>query len=266
MCRLENGTATGSEPSAAPAGTESTGAAPTTAPPGCAGRVHAVFALAPAAGAADGGKARPSFPKARMPAAMVTARGLEGDRQGEAVDAAFGGHGGPLKAVCLYSADVVRALQAEGHPIGEGTAGENISLSGIDWERVVPGVRIEIGEVLLEVTKFCMPCFKQRANFKDGNYLAISQLRCPGRSRVYAAVLREGLVEEGAAAVVHTTTRGARAYSCSPEILGQLARPPRGDVVRARSTALDRSHVAMLAAGVVVGHAASRLYFYWRQA
>jgi len=33
----------------------------------------------------------------------------------------------------------IEALQNEGHPIAFGSTGENLTVSGIDWQRVVPG-------------------------------------------------------------------------------------------------------------------------------
>ena len=53
------------------------------------------------------------------------------------------GVGGPLAALCLYSLEVIQALQAEGHSIFPGSVGENITLSHLDWSRVTPGVRLD---------------------------------------------------------------------------------------------------------------------------
>ena len=50
-------------------------------------------------------------------------------------------HGRPLQAVCLWSQDVIDALRDEGHPIRAGAAGENLTVSGIDWDTIRPGVR-----------------------------------------------------------------------------------------------------------------------------
>ena len=59
----------------------------------------------------DGG-----VPKLPRPWAHVRAGGVEGDRQEHRVF-----HGGPDRAVCLYSSDLIEALQGEGHPIRPGT-------------------------------------------------------------------------------------------------------------------------------------------------
>ena len=52
-------------------------------------------------------------PKGAVPEAEVRAGGIDGDRQATPKI-----HGGPDRAVCLFSLEVIQALQAEGHPIG----------------------------------------------------------------------------------------------------------------------------------------------------
>ena len=102
-------------------------------------------------------------------------------------------HGGPDRALCLFSLERIQELQAEGHPIFPGAVGENVTISGLDWNQVVPGVRLSLGdEVLLEITSYTTPCNTIPAYFVDGKYQRISQKLHPGWSRVYARVLREG--------------------------------------------------------------------------
>jgi MOSC domain-containing protein YiiM len=103
----------------------------------------------------------------------------------------------------MYSLEVIRALQQEGHPIDVGTAGENVTLQGIEWELVVPGSRIKIGDdVTLEVASFTTPCKTIRESFIDGAFIRISHKTSPGWSRVYARVLREGEIRSGDAVEV----------------------------------------------------------------
>jgi MOSC domain-containing protein YiiM len=86
----------------------------------------------------------------------------------------------------------------EGHPIDIGTAGENITIEGIDWYQIVPGATIKIGgEVLLEVASFTNPCKTIRASFIEGEFIRVAQRIHPGWSRVYARVLREGEIRFG---------------------------------------------------------------------
>jgi MOSC domain-containing protein YiiM len=94
--------------------------------------------------------------------------------------------------------DRIRALQQEGHPINAGTAGENVTVEGVDWDRVVPGARIKLGdEVILEVASFTSPCKTIKESFIDGRFVRISQKLHPGWSRVYARVLAEGEIRSG---------------------------------------------------------------------
>ena len=132
-------------------------------------------------------------PKRRVSGAQVSRSGLENDTQGDRKH-----HGGPERAVCLYSLERIRSLQMEGHPIDIGTAGENVTLEGLDWDRITPGTTIKIGdEVLLEVASFTNPCKTIRASFIEGEFVRIAQKLHPGWSRVYARVLREGQVRFG---------------------------------------------------------------------
>jgi MOSC domain-containing protein YiiM len=132
-------------------------------------------------------------PKSRVGDAKVSRLGLLGDSQNDKKN-----HGGPERAVCVYSLERIHALQQEGHPIDVGTAGENVTLEGIDWDLVVPGVRIKLGEeVLLEVASFTSPCKTIQESFIDGEFVRISQKLHPGWSRVYARVLAEGEIHFG---------------------------------------------------------------------
>jgi len=131
-------------------------------------------------------------PKLPVASARVSTTGVSGDRQR---DLRF--HGGPDRAVCLYSMERLEALQAAGHPIVPGSAGENLTIRGINWDRVVPGAVLRIGAVALEITNFASPCGSIRPSFADDNSNHISQKLHPGWSRVYARVTSEGDVRVG---------------------------------------------------------------------
>lgn len=135
----------------------------------------------------DGG-----VPKLPASECRIGVGGLAGDRQR---DLRF--HGGPDRAVCLYSLEVIQALQAEGHPIGVGSAGENLTVSGLDWGLMTPGRRVRAGEVLLELTKYAHPCANLVEYFRGGDSARISQKVHPGWGRLYARVLEEGIVRPG---------------------------------------------------------------------
>jgi len=122
---------------------------------------------------------RGGVPKAPVFEALITEEGLDGDRQR---DLRF--HGGPDRAVVLYSLEVIRRLQAEGHSIAVGSAGENLTVSGVDWTRVVPGAVLRIGGeggVRLAITKYASPCEKISPNFLNREFARVSQI---GRAHV----------------------------------------------------------------------------------
>jgi MOSC domain-containing protein YiiM len=132
-------------------------------------------------------------PKTAVERADVSALGLEGDRHRNQVH-----HGGPDRAVCLYALEAIEALRAEGHPISPGALGENLTVEGLAWDRIVPGAGLLVGaDVLLEVTRYTSPCANVGPVFSDGDYSRVSQKRHPGWSRVYARVLTTGAVRRG---------------------------------------------------------------------
>lgn len=136
---------------------------------------------------------RGGVPKLPLLEAIIAELGIEGDAVANPDI-----HGGPDRAVCLYSLDRIEALAAEGHPIAPGTTGENLTLSGLDWDVVQPGVRLRLGQqVLLEVTRFTTPCSTIRGSFKDRDSNRIHQSVHPGWSRVYARVVSGGTVRPG---------------------------------------------------------------------
>ena len=150
----------------------------------------------------DGG-----VPKLPVSEAQVTVNGVAGDRQRD-----LRYHGGPDRAVCLYSLEVIRALQAEGHPIDTGSAGENLTVSGVNWEAMKPGRRVRVGPVLLELTKYAHPCTNLVRYFRDGNFTRISQKVHPGSGRLYARVVEEGVVRAGDPVEILDGEPGATAW------------------------------------------------------
>jgi MOSC domain-containing protein YiiM len=131
-------------------------------------------------------------PKLPIAEAAITVDGVVGDRQR---DRRF--HGGPDRAVTLFSTERIAALRAEGHPIEAGSTGENLTLSGIDWTRATPGARVEIGEVRLEITRYATPCANITGSFAGGDIARVGHKANPGWSRVCARVIVPGRVHVG---------------------------------------------------------------------
>jgi MOSC domain-containing protein YiiM len=157
----------------------------------------------------DGG-----VPKRAVPEASVSGSGLSGDRQRD-----LRYHGGPDRAVSLYSAEVIAALAAEGHPIAAGTTGENLTLGGVAWREVRPGVEVCVGPVRLVVTSYASPCRNIAGSFAGDAFGRISQKTHAGWSRVYARVLESGVVRVGDAVRLEPErplAGDARAGGCAP--------------------------------------------------
>lgn len=136
----------------------------------------------------DGG-----LPKQPVVEAKVTELGVAGDRQRN-----LKVHGGPDRAVCLFSLELIERLQDEGHSLDPGSAGENLTLAGLEWEKLGPGIQLSVGpDVRLEITSYCAPCEWNARWFRGGEFSRISQKKNPGWSRVYAKVLAGGVVRPG---------------------------------------------------------------------
>src|SRR6186997_1189518 len=114
----------------------------------------------------DGG-----VPKYPIFEAKISNEGVAGDRQRN-----LKVHGGPERAVCLFSVELIERMQDEGHSIDAGSSGENLTLAGLAWDRLQPGTRLNIGQdVCLEVSSYCAPCELNARWFRDGDITPISQ-------------------------------------------------------------------------------------------
>lgn len=142
--------------------------------------------------ASDGG-----VPKRPIPSATVAASGIVGDRQGTRRH-----HGRPWQALCLYSAEAIDALAAQGHPIGPGTIGENLTIAGVDWARLRGGLTVEIGDVRLRLSSPAAPCTKIGDSFTGRDVGRVDHATRPGWARWYASVLAGGVISSGDPVIV----------------------------------------------------------------
>jgi MOSC domain-containing protein YiiM len=131
-------------------------------------------------------------PKRSIQSTLIHWEGLEGDRQAD-----LRHHGGPDRAVTLYSLDLIRSLQREGHPIVPGSIGENITIDGVDWALLSPGVRVQVGQAMLELTKTASPCQKIGPSFLDNDFNRVSEKVHPGWDRWCTRVVQEGIITVG---------------------------------------------------------------------
>jgi MOSC domain-containing protein YiiM len=130
-------------------------------------------------------------PKRPVESVQIDETGVVGDRQ-----AARRHHGRPWQAVSVWSAEVIDAFAADGHPIGYGRCGENVTVRDLPWADVRCGVRLAIGAALVQISLFALPCAKNAQWFSDGDFSHMHHERGPV-SRAYATVLTGGEVRIG---------------------------------------------------------------------
>ncbi len=132
-------------------------------------------------------------PKRPVGSARVGTLGLDGDAHTDRTV-----HGGPFRAVCLYSMEAIDRVRADGHPIFPGSVGENLTLEGLELSTLATGDRLAVGdELVLEVTTPAAPCETIRESFLEERISRISIRTHPLDSRLYARVLVEGVVRTG---------------------------------------------------------------------
>jgi len=132
-------------------------------------------------------------PKRAVPEAVVGPLGLEGD---EHTDLKW--HGGPDRAVCLYSVEQLTQLVAEGNDVFPGALGENVTTEGIDFKKLSVGDRLRLGDdVEIEIASLVDPCKTIRRYFADGRFARISPKTHPDEARLYARVIHGGRVYAG---------------------------------------------------------------------
>ena len=139
----------------------------------------------------DGG-----LPKLAVERVEIDICGVVGDRQGQRKH-----HGRPWQAMCLWSTEVIDAFAAGGDPIAAGAAGENITITGIEWSIIQTGVRIRAGTALLECSLWALPCSDTAHCFHDRDFNRMHHTRGPV-SRMYAWVIEPGIVSVGDPVIV----------------------------------------------------------------
>jgi len=94
------------------------------------------------------------IPKHAVDSAEIGLLGLVGDKQ------RFQFHGGPNRAVCLFSIEDYRALQKDGVAVEPpGAFGENVLTSGLDFTQLRPDDELVIGDdVRLALHDVREPC------------------------------------------------------------------------------------------------------------
>jgi len=107
-------------------------------------------------------------------------------------------HGGRDQAVYIYLQSDYDWWADSVGPLPAGTFGENLTIGGLDGENLAIGDRLQIGDVLLEVTYHRTPCATLGRRMGDPRWVRrFAKALRPG---AYMRVLSPGTVEAGMAA------------------------------------------------------------------
>ncbi len=132
-----------------------------------------------------GGAKRP------VPRAVLRVNGFEGDGQADRRN-----HGGPDKAVCVYSSVHYPHWQRMlGRRLDPGAFSENLTVSRIREARVCVGDVFRAGEAVVQVSTPRTPCDKVAG--KNGEKQLSKWISGSGYTGFYMRVLEEGLVQKG---------------------------------------------------------------------
>jgi MOSC domain-containing protein YiiM len=123
---------------------------------------------------------------------FVGERGVAGDTQVDPVN-----HGGPDKAVCVYSADHYEWWRARLGivPFDYGAFGENVTIHGVTEDDLCVGDVWSMGGTLVQVSQPRQPCWKLARKWRVRDL--VDQVVKSGRTGWYFRVLREGSVQAG---------------------------------------------------------------------
>jgi len=104
-------------------------------------------------------------------------------------------HGGPDKAVYAYAYEDYQWWSQQLGPIQPGTFGENLTTTGIDFNRSSIGDRWCMADVVLEVAQPRQPCFKLGIRMNDDGF--VRRFAAAGRPGVYLRIIRDGTIRAG---------------------------------------------------------------------
>jgi MOSC domain-containing protein YiiM len=127
------------------------------------------------------------MPKISVAEAQVSRNGVAGDWQ---TNRKY--HGGPDRAVCLFSQELYIWLADEqGIALQSGSVGENFTTVGVDLQTLRIGDRLRVGQCVIEITNVRDPC-KNLLQWDPRLLKAIM-----GRSGWVAKVIEEAIVRPG---------------------------------------------------------------------
>ena len=129
-------------------------------------------------------------------AVFLSKLGFEGDGVGDLKN-----HGGPDKAVCVYSLDHYPHWEKTlGIKLPPAAFGENLSVANLNEEDICIGDVFQLGTALVQVSQPRQPCSTLAARYGRSDFVKL--VVNSGRTGFYFRVLQEGTVEPGASLIL----------------------------------------------------------------
>ena len=133
------------------------------------------------------------LPKEPVQSAYVTFDGIVGDYnhfRSTKLEGTFD------RALLFYTREHLAVLSADGWPVGPGDLGENILTEGIPYEAFDVGRRLIVGNIAVEITEACKPCWKLGSLPYVGEERQKEFVKyMVGRRGWYAKILRPGNIK-----------------------------------------------------------------------
>lgn len=125
------------------------------------------------------------IPKRIVAAADVSAEGLVGDGHAHAK------HIRPERAISLFDMEILAQLRREGFALYPGAIGENLTVVGLNVQRLPPGTVLEIGNLIIRLEEPRRPCY-----VLDSIHPSLKDV-IVGRCGYMASVVQNGRIEAG---------------------------------------------------------------------
>ena len=95
------------------------------------------------------------------------------------------------RQVSLLSYEAIEDFKSDGADVHDGSFGENIIAEGIDWDKILPGVRLSCYNAILEITQIGKECHSHCEIFKKMGVCIMP------KKGVFAKVIKGGVIHVG---------------------------------------------------------------------
>jgi len=135
------------------------------------------------------------LPKIKVDNTMITLSGIKGDYNNFRK---IKKNNDPNMSILILCMDVIDELNKEGWPVKPGDLGENITITGINYDDLAPKQKYYIDSALIEITLICDPCSSLKVLPYIGNKRINDFIKTMmNRRGWYAKVLKVGKIKQG---------------------------------------------------------------------